>query len=145
MHHLVTQAGLETAIVCDSAGTSAYHVGSRPDARMSRAAVAYGLELVGRARQFENADFERFDLILAMDESNYQDILARDRQGRYHHKVKRMCDFCQHHRDREVPDPYYGGPDGFTYVLELLFDACEGLLRHLTEGQVSLATDHAEP
>ncbi|WP_448562429.1 low molecular weight protein-tyrosine-phosphatase [Trichothermofontia sp.] len=136
MRHLVEKAGLGDAIVCDSAGTSAYHVGSRPDPRMSRAAMAYGLTLVGRARQFEPADFERFDLILAMDRSNYEDILAQDRQGRYHHKVKLMCDFCRHHSDREVPDPYYGGPDGFNYVLELLFDACEGLLDYLTQAPI---------
>lgn len=145
MRHLVEQAGLGDVIHCDSAGTSAYHVGSRPDARMSRAATAYGLELVGRARQFEVADFERFDWILAMDQSNYQDILACDRQGRYHHKVKLMCDFCRHHRDREVPDPYYGGPEGFNYVLELLFDACEGLLTALTEAKVPPPGDYAEP
>ncbi len=132
MRHLVEQAGLSEVITCDSAGTSAYHVGSRPDARMRQAAMAYGLELVGQARQFERADFERFDLILAMDQANYEDILALDRQGHYLSKVKLMCDFCRHHRDREVPDPYYGGPDGFNYVLELLFDACAGLLTHLT-------------
>lgn len=85
----------------------------------------------GSARQFTLQDFEEFDLILAMDESNYRDILSLDPQGYHRHKIKLMCDYARSHRDREVPDPYYGGQDGFHYVLELLEDACEGLLAEI--------------
>ena len=128
MNHLIRQAGLEDKIQCDSAGTSSYHIGSAPDRRMNAAAKLRGIELVGHARQFTKADFEEFDLILAMDRENYESICALDRSGRYRHKVLLMCDFCTRHTLKEVPDPYYGGDEGFNQVIDLLFDACEGLL-----------------
>lgn len=131
MNHLVHQAGLEHEIVCDSAGTASYHVGNPPDRRMSAAAKARGIELVGRARQFDRSDFEKFDLILAMDHDNYEDILSVDQTGQYADKVRLMCDFCTRHKLREVPDPYYGGQEGFNQVIELLLDACEGLLNQI--------------
>lgn len=128
MNHLIHQAGLENKIQCDSAGTSSYHIGSAPDRRMNVAAKLRGIELVGHARQFTKADFEEFDLILAMDRENYENIGALDRSGQYRHKVRLMCDFCTRHTLKEVPDPYYGGDEGFNQVIDLLFDACEGLL-----------------
>ena len=128
MNHLIRQAGLENKIQCDSAGTSSYHIGSAPDRRMNVAAKLRGIELVGHARQFTKADFEEFDLILAMDRENHENICALDRSGRYQHKVRLMCDFCTRHTLKEVPDPYYGGDEGFNQVIDLLFDACEGLL-----------------
>ena len=128
MNHLIHQAGLENKIQCDSAGTSSYHIGSAPDRRMNVAAKLRGIELVGHARQFTKADFEEFDLILAMDRENYENIGALDRAGQYRHKVRLMCDFCTRHTLKEVPDPYYGGDEGFNQVIDLLFDACEGLL-----------------
>lgn len=129
MNHLIRQAGLEDKIQCDSAGTSSYHIGSAPDRRMNAAAKLRGIELVGHARQLTKADFEKFDLILAMDRENYEDICALDQSGQYRHKVRLMCDFCTRHSLREVPDPYYGGEGGFNQVIDLLFDACEGLLK----------------
>lgn len=131
MTHLVAEAGLSDRIVCDSAGTSSYHIGSAPDRRMQAAASQRGIALTGSARQFVPADFDAFDLILAMDEDNYRNILAMDRHDRYRDKVKLMCDYAQQHGDREVPDPYYGGPDGFNYVIDLLMDACQGLLMQI--------------
>ena len=131
MNHLLEQRGLTSQVSCDSAGTSSYHIGSPPDSRMNAAAKKRGIQLVGSARQFTADDFEEFDLILAMDDSNYRNILALDTAGQYRSKVKRMCDFCQQHPDREVPDPYYGGADGFDYVINLLMDACNGLLKEL--------------
>ncbi|MEO0536220.1 MAG: low molecular weight protein-tyrosine-phosphatase [Cyanobacteria bacterium P01_A01_bin.123] len=128
MRHLVEQQQLTDQIICDSAGTSSYHIGSSPDRRMAMAAKQQGITLVGRARQFQAQDLVQFDWILAMDRQNYRDILALDPQGKYHDKVRLMCEFCRHHGDDEVPDPYYGGVDGFNYVIELLIDACEGLL-----------------
>jgi protein-tyrosine phosphatase len=133
MNYLVEQNHLESQIICDSAGTSSYHVGNPPDRRMAAAAMRRGIQLVGRARQFQKSDFEEFDLILAMDQANYQDILSLDPQGKYWHKVKLMCDFCSTHKDQEVPDPYYGGSDGFNYVIDLLLDACGGLLGYVEQ------------
>ena len=131
MNYLLEQRGLQSKVSCDSAGTSSYHIGSSPDSRMAAAAKKQGIKLVGRARQFTAADFDQFDLILAMDDSNYRNILAADSSGQYAHKVKHMCEFCQTYPDREVPDPYYGGADGFDYVIGLLMDACDGLLQEL--------------
>lgn len=133
MNHLVQEAGLSDRIQCDSAGTSSYHIGSAPDRRMTVAAKARGIDLVGRARQFERSDFEAFDLILAMDRDNYEAICALDRAGKYRDKVRLMCDFCTRHTLKEVPDPYYGGPEGFNQVIDLLMDACSGLLNHVAE------------
>jgi protein-tyrosine phosphatase len=131
MNHLVDRQGLSDRIICDSAGTSSYHIGSSPDRRMSAAAKKRGIELLGSARQFTRQDFEAFDLILAMDRDNYSDILSLDRTGKYKDKVRLMCDFCRHHTLKEVPDPYYGGPEGFDRVIDLLLDACEGLLEYV--------------
>ncbi|MDF5735881.1 MULTISPECIES: low molecular weight protein-tyrosine-phosphatase [unclassified Nostoc] len=129
MNHLIEQAGLTEHILCDSAGTSSYHVGSRPDRRMSAAAATkLGIKLRGRARQFEKSDFQDFDLILAMDQENYDNILTLDQTKQYQHKVRLMCEFCSRHTLKEVPDPYYGGQQGFNQVIDLLIDACEGLL-----------------
>jgi protein-tyrosine phosphatase len=133
MNHLVQEAGLGDRIECDSAGTSSYHIGSAPDRRMTVAAKARGIDLVGRARQFERSDFEAFDLILAMDRDNYEAICALDRAGKYRDNVRLMCDFCTRHTLKEVPDPYYGGPEGFNQVIDLLMDACEGLLNYVAE------------
>lgn len=133
MNHLITQQGLTDEIACDSAGTASYHVGSAPDRRMNTAAQRQGITLVGSARQFTPADFEDYDLILAMDRSNCQDILALDKGQKYAHKVKLMCAYCQTHSDEEVPDPYYGGEAGFDYVIDLLTDACQNLLRTTIE------------
>jgi protein-tyrosine phosphatase len=131
MNHLLTQKGLREEVICDSAGTSSYHIGSPPDRRMTLAAKTLGITLTGEARQFNRQDFEDYDLILAMDRENYRDILALDHEGIYEDQVSLMCDFATQHPDRDVPDPYYGGQDGFNYVIELLMDACEGLLEHL--------------
>lgn len=136
MNYLIEQRGLQDQIVCDSAGTSSYHIGSPPDRRMTAAASKRGIMLRGSARQFDRRDFEEFDLILAMDEDNYRDILALDLKENYRHKVKLMCQFCRSYSDREVPDPYYGGTEGFNYVIDLLLDACEGLLEHILSTQV---------
>jgi protein-tyrosine phosphatase len=133
MNHLIEQAGLSDSIICDSAGTGGYHVGSPPDRRMAAAAALRRIELKGQARQFHKSDFEEFDLILAMDRENYRDILSLDPAGKYRDKVRLMCDFASHHTEREVPDPYYGGPEGFNKVIDLLLDACEGLLQYVVK------------
>ncbi|KJH70583.1 protein tyrosine phosphatase [Aliterella atlantica CENA595] len=132
MNYLVAQAHLASSITCDSVGTASYHIGSPPDRRMSTAAASkLGLKLLGQARQLQKSDLANFDLILAMDAENYRDILALDPSGQYKHKVHLMCEFCSKHTDKEVPDPYYGGPEGFNYVIDLLLDACSGLLTQI--------------
>lgn len=143
MNHLIAEAGLSSHIICDSAGTSSYHIGSPPDRRMTAAASRRGISMQGRARQFHPADFQDFDLILAMDRENYWDILALDPSGKYHHKVRLMCDFCTRHTAKEVPDPYYGGAEGFDRVIDLLLDACKGLLQHVVSQQ-QLASKYEE-
>lgn len=133
MNHLIAQANLSDQIICDSAGTAGYHIGSPPDQRMAAAAQRRGINLEGQARKFQKSDFEDFDLILAMDRDNYQNILALDPAGKYGDKVRLMCDFATHHREKEVPDPYYGGTEGFNNVIDLLLDACEGLLQYVVK------------
>lgn len=132
MNYLIQQRGLDGQVSCDSAGTGDYHIGNPPDRRMNVAAQAkLGITLQGRARQFHRSDFEKFDLILAMDEDNYRNILALDPGSTYRDKVRLMCTYCHTYPDREVPDPYYGGAEGFNYVIDLLLDACGGLLDEL--------------
>lgn len=131
MNHLIQEAGLENNITCDSAGTSGYHIGASPDRRMSVAASNRGIKLEGKSRKLTPLDLQRFDLILAMDRENYQDILYLDREGKYEDKIRLICDFATNKTDKEVPDPYYGGQDGFDYVIDLLFDACTGLLNYV--------------
>jgi len=139
MNHLIEQSGLSERIICDSAGTSSYHIGSPPDRRMSAAAVEkLGFKLRGQARQFQRSDFQEFDLILAMDRENYHNILQLDSTGEYEQKVHLMCDFCYQYSLKEVPDPYYGGPEGFNQVIDLLMDACGGLLEHITSEKPEL-------
>ena len=131
MNHLIRQANLHDRIICDSAGTSSYHIGSLPDSRMRSAAAKRGIKMEGRARQFEFSDFPKFDLILAMDRQNYRDILSLDRQGHYKEKVEMICDYAGQYSLGEVPDPYYGGAEGFNLVIDLLLDACSNLLEEV--------------
>ena len=131
MNQLIEEAGLSAKITCDSAGTSGYHIGAAPDRRMNVAAKKRGLELEGKSRKLKPSDLQKFDLILAMDRQNYQDIIYLDREGKFEDKVRMMCDFATTKPDREVPDPYYGGADGFDYVIDLLYDACAGLLDYV--------------
>ena len=137
MNHLIEQRQLAGRIICDSAGTSSYHIGSPPDRRMAAAARQRGINLVGQARQFQPQDLKDFDWILAMDRENYEGVLSLDPSRQYRHKVKLMCDFRRLHSDQEVPDPYYGGPEGFDYVIDLLLDTCEGLLEFVLSQQSS--------
>jgi protein-tyrosine phosphatase len=132
MNRLVTQAGLGDIIVCDSAGTSGYHEGDPADARMISHAKTRGYDLLSLSRPFKAPDdFEKFDFILTMDESNFRNILKLDPEGKYRNKVMPMVKFCQVHDVVEVPDPYYQGDTGFHLVLDILEDACSQLLAHI--------------
>lgn len=132
MRKMLEDAGLDREVRVDSAGTTSYHVGEAPDRRMRAAAEKRGMKYTGRSRAFDEDDFHKFDLILAMDDSNYRDILALATGSNDRNKVKRFVEFCTEHNDLEVPDPYYGGPQGFDYVIDLVEDGCRGILRMLT-------------
>jgi protein-tyrosine phosphatase len=128
---LVTDAGLSDAINADSAGTHAYHVGEAPDPRAQRAAARRGYDLSGlRARRVDRADFERFDLIVAMDLEHFE-ILSRLAGAEGAPKLKMMMSFSGRFKEKDVPDPYYGGPQDFERVLDLLEDAARGLLESI--------------
>jgi protein-tyrosine phosphatase len=128
---LVADAGLADLIATDSAGTHGYHVGEPPDHRMQAAARRRGYDLSRlRARRVAREDFHRFDLVLAMDREHHG-ILAGLAPPSAGHKVKLMMEFGRRSALEEVPDPYYGGPEGFELVLDLLEDAAEGLLEML--------------
>ena len=133
MQALIKQQGMmEKEIICDSAGTLDYHRGKPADARMQKHARLRGYELNSISRPFENDDFELFDWIITMDEDNYQQIKWFDQSNNYTYKIRRMTDFCSSSQVSEVPDPYYGGDQGFENVLDLLEDACQGLLEFVS-------------
>lgn len=135
MKTLVAKAGAAESIECDSAGTSAYHEGDPADARMIEHARGRGYVLDSRSRPFSAADFETFDYIFTMDESNYRNVLKLDVKGVFRHKVHPMVKFCRLHEVAGVPDPYYQGDDGFQLVLDILEDACGEFLKTLLENK----------
>jgi protein-tyrosine phosphatase len=126
LRRLVGEAGLADEIEVDSAGTGSWHVGEPPDERATVAAARRGLPLPGVARQVSPADFEHFDLILSVDEENLQRLrrIAPPGSAARVRKVTAV----------DVPDPYYGGPQGFDDVLDMLEDACRELLDELRQG-----------
>ena len=111
------------------------HRGNPPDPRMSAAGKRRGLPMTGSARGIKSKDFHDFDLILAMDRANFDDLrrLAPNEAGLS--RVRMFCEFCREFNETEVPDPYYGGLDGFENVLDLLEDGCRGLLVELRGNQ----------
>jgi len=141
MRHLVAELGLGDRIVVDSAGTGSWHVGHPPDERATDAAARRGIVLDGTARRFTSADFHDYDLLLAADRDNLSvmrglapDEAARDRV----HLLREFDPKAVAAGDLEVPDPYYGGPDGFEDVLDGVDRACRGLLEHLRlEGRLA--------
>jgi len=131
--NLVENEGLSGRIHIDSAGTHAYHVGEGPDSRALQAALRRGVDLsTQRARRVAEVDFQRFDLVLAMDRDNYSDLLAvcpTEQAG----KLRLFLEFAPEAGTREVPDPYYGGGTGFERVLDLVELAALGLLAELRQ------------
>lgn len=130
--HLLKQKGSSEQFVVDSAGTHAYHVGEMPDSRAQQTARQRGIDLSFiRARKFSAADFEHFDFILAMDTDNLQ-ILQQACPPEYQHKVQLFLDYAPQRAEQDVPDPYYGGPQGFEHVFDLVADAAEGFYKRVT-------------
>ena len=132
MKTIVARERLEDLIFCDSAGTSAYHEGDLPDARMRAHAKERGYDLTSRSRPFlAPDDFFRFNYILTMDESNFRNVSRLDKNGEFAAKILPIVKFCTLHAVAAVPDPYYEGDEGFRLVLDILEDACANFLEHL--------------
>ncbi len=134
MLKLIEEAGLEHAFEIDSAGILSYHQGELPDSRMRAHAARRGYHLVHRSRPVRTEDFYHFDIILGMDDRNIADLNDRAPGPDEQKKIRRMTEFCTHIPADHVPDPYYGGAEGFEYVIDILEDACRGLLTFLTRG-----------
>lgn len=127
MRSCLAERGLDDRIEVDSAGTLDYHAGEAADARMRDAASGRGYELLSRARQVGPDDFDRFDLIVAMDRSNLEELQAMappEANG----KLRLLSEFLPPGAPKDVPDPYWGGPRGFDQVLDMLEEACPAIL-----------------
>ena len=125
--HIVRESGLSDLIEIDSAGTYGGHRGELPDRRMRNAALYRGYALTHRSRQVSSMDFLDFDLIVAMDDQNYEDLMHLAPSVEATHKIKRMASYLTTHNISYIPDPYYMGTEGFTLVLDLLEEACQNL------------------
>jgi protein-tyrosine phosphatase len=137
MRSLVREAGLDREIELDSAGTGGWHAGAPPDERATVAAGRRGVTLEGAARQVHPGDFERYDLLLAADRENLAELRALAPSEAARAKVRLLREFDPDSAgapDLDVPDPYYGGPDGFDRVLDLVEAACRGLLAEVRRG-----------
>jgi protein-tyrosine phosphatase len=142
MRHVIEEAGMTGEVELDSAGTGSWHVGSAPDERATAAARGRGVTLAGEARQVRPADFEDFDLVLAMDRANLRDLVALaggDAGGR----IRLLREFdpgvggpSSSGGDLDVPDPYYGASGGFEEVFDLVDAACRGLLEEIRAGRL---------
>ncbi len=132
MRHLLEGAGLTDVVEVDSAGTAGYHAGAPPDARARAAGQRFGVQVGGRARQFTRADFQRFDYVLAMDRSNFDDLaeLAGEADAKQRLHLLRSFDPSSP-RGASVPDPYYGDDEDFDDVVRLCLAACTPLLERL--------------
>ena len=132
MKHLLARQGLDGRVLVESAGTAGYHAGELPDRRARAAARARGVSLDSRARQFTQADFDRFEYVLAMDADNLASLAELAPGDAARAKLRLLSAFDPAAAPgAPVPDPYYGGADGFERVLDLCQAACEGLLEHL--------------
>lgn len=142
---LIHQKQLQHRFSFDSAGTANYHIGDSPDSRMQETAQKHGIELVSKARQLSISDFEKFDYILAMDQSNYNNIINLKERSNVQKEpqiyLMRAFDL-EEHQNKEVPDPYYGGMDGFDEVYQILKRSCENFLDKLLQQQDDINTKH---
>jgi protein-tyrosine phosphatase len=129
--HMVKQEGLQHLIEVDSCGTGAWHIGQPPDDRTQKAALLKGYDLSYlRARRIDLGDFEKFDIILAMDARNLADVM-KQAPAHYNGRLQLFLDFSHDKNLIEVPDPYYGGNDGFERVFSLVESTCKNLLQEL--------------
>ena len=138
MRALAEEQGQDDDLYIDSAGIGAWHVGEQPDRRMRKHAAQRGYDLSSlRARQFRSDDFEKFDWIVVMDEENYQDVMRKvpsHTSSNKLAKVVRMKDFFNDFKGYDhVPDPYYGGSEGFELALDMIEDGCKEMLKSLQQ------------
>ena len=137
---VATEEGVLDRFEIDSAGLGDWHVGQAPDYRAQRAAGQRGIDISGQsARQIAREDFARFDLLLAMDGSNYE-ALAELAPRSAKHKIRRFLDFAPHAGTKDVPDPFFGEAEGFDHALDLIEEAARGLLAELLRSEAA----HAE-
>lgn len=129
---LVEKSGLSERIEVDSAGTSDYRIGELPDRRAREAARRRGLELTSRARQIKRADLDRFDYVIVMDSDNLRAV-ERLANGKHRTRIARLLDYADAYDVRDVPDPYYGGPEGFELVCDMVEHSCKRLLARIRE------------
>lgn len=129
-----SDAGIELEL--DSAGIGDWHIGEEADPRMRRAATEHGLELTGRARQVDPGDLQRYDLLLAMDRQNQRDLLALAPDDATASRVRMFREFDPDADSLEVPDPYFGGEEGFSHVVRIVRAAAKGLVESIQEGRV---------
>jgi len=132
--HVVQQAEMQDQIRIDSAGTHAYHIGESPDKRSQAVAKKNGVDLSAQtARKVQASDFDKFDYILAMDRSNLEDLRRLALNQEQKNKISLFMDYADNWDNTEVPDPYYGGSDGFQNVFDMVMSASEGLLNKIKE------------
>ena len=131
--HHVKEKGLQDQFYIDSCGTSHFHIGSEPDERTIENAFKNGLKVSHHARQLARTDLRKFDYILAMDRSNLKNIQLLDNTGEFRDKVFLMRDFDPEEKGTEVPDPYFGGAEGFQNVYEILNRSSKAFLEHIIE------------
>ena len=133
--NIVEKRGLQNQIICDSAGTSNYHIGERADSRTLQVLAEKGIELPHLGRQLQLSDFDDFDYILAMDKNNLRDIqkLAIQKKD-FNAQIHLMTDFDESQIGGEVPDPYYGNIQDFKHVYEIVYSASLGLINKLNSG-----------
>lgn len=130
-NRVITDMGASNRFLVDSAGTHAYHIGEPSDSRSQQTAKGRGVDLSKiRARKVSHSDFEHFDHVLAMDSDNYH-ILMSSCPSEYQHKVAMFLDFAPDCGERDVPDPYYGGPNGFEHVFDLVEEASKGFYHNI--------------
>lgn len=133
---LIENKGLEEKYTVDSAGTHSYHVGGKPDARSTQSALKRNINISHqRARKISEKDFEDFDYIVVMDNDNHMNVKMICPK-KHHHKIYKMMSFSPSSKYTEVPDPYYGGEQGFELVLDLLENASIGLFQYISDQKV---------
>lgn len=132
--NMIAEKGLANEISCDSAGTSGWHIGEAPDARSEAIANAHGISLDHTGRQLQEDDFRDFDYIIAMDKSNFQNIKAAKGFGNFAaENLVMMRAYDEQAKSADVPDPYFGGPEGFSEVYNMLERSCSSFLDHIVE------------
>lgn len=129
--HIVRENGMEDRIEADSAGTYGGHRGELPDRRMRNAALYRGYALTHRSRPVSSLDFLEYDIVVAMDDQNYEDLMHLAPSVEATHKIVRMASYLTSHKISYIPDPYYMGTEGFTLVLDLLEEGCMNLYQYI--------------